>query len=518
MRVMSTSCRSPFEGDVCRLFDRLTGRRSDVALFESRDSDGRQGNRSLIFPRNALRIECRGRKISFTPLSDNGGNALLSLLPHLRKLGEVESQGASTVLSIPSVDVLRSEEARLVEISVLDALRTVAFCWEQIGESEFPLHLPGVFSYDFVEQTENLPPRAEDRFSFPDFVFWLPEEVHVIDHLTGTMTALRHRFGERDEIDREQGTLMNRGLRFEQPLEQRRRTDGSPCRNTGELVDVEDEQFERLVEQLKDHIVAGDVFQIVPSRTFSAPCDDPLGAYEELRRLNPSPYLFFLRFSGMSLFGSSPETCVKVAGSPREVELHPIAGTRPRGFDRAGRIDWDLDNRLEAELKLNEKELAEHMMLVDLARNDVAKVCKPGTRHVSKLLEVERFSHVMHLASVVSGELKEELDALHAYAASANMGTLVGAPKVQAAKLLRCYEVDGRGPYGGAVGYLTSDGELDTAIVIRAALVKEGTAHVRAGAGVVFDSDPTMETAETRAKARAVLRAVRLSSERGSLC
>jgi anthranilate synthase component 1 len=218
--------------------------------------------------------------------------------------------------------------------------------------------------------------------------------------------------------------------------------------------------------------------------------------------------MFFVRAPEFVLFGASPESCVDVRGPTRTVAIRPIAGTRPRGRTADGAPDPELDRRFEAELKLDGKEIAEHMMLVDLARNDVARVSRPGTRRVSRLLAIERCSHVMHLVSAVEGELRDDLDALHAYAAVSNMGTLVGAPKIEAARLLRRYEPERRGPYGGAVGYLTSAGELRTAIVIRAALVRDGVAHVRAGAGVVFDSDPRAEAAETRAKAAAVLEAV----------
>jgi anthranilate synthase component 1 len=247
------------------------------------------------------------------------------------------------------------------------------------------------------------------------------------------------------------------------------------------------------------------VFQIVPSRTFSLPCPDPLRAYAALRALNPSPYMFFVRGEQGTLFGASPETALAVRGTPRRVTISPIAGTRRRGIDREGAIDDDLDARIEAELRLDEKEVAEHMMLVDLARNDVARVSQPGSRRVDALLDVVRYSHVMHLVSLVSGELRPQLDALHAYVATMNMGTLVGAPKLEAAALLRRHEATRRGPYGGAVGYITAGGEMDTCIVIRSAVVKDGLGHVRAGAGVVYDSDPRLEADETRRKAEAVL-------------
>jgi anthranilate synthase component 1 len=247
---------------------------------------------------------------------------------------------------------------------------------------------------------------------------------------------------------------------------------------------------------------------MTPSRTFTAPCPDPFEAYVRLRAANPSPYMFFVRSPDAVLLGASPETAVRVSGAPRTVSLRPIAGTAPRGRTSDGGIDRELDARLQAALLTDAKELAEHMMLVDLARNDVARVSRAGTRRVSQLLTVDRYQHVMHLVSEVEGELAPGLDALHAYAASLNMGTLVGAPKIRAAELLRQHEPSKRGPYGGAVGYLTHGGELDTAIVIRSAFVRAGVAHVRAGAGVVLDSDPASEAAETRRKAQAVLEAV----------
>jgi anthranilate synthase component 1 len=233
-----------------------------------------------------------------------------------------------------------------------------------------------------------------------------------------------------------------------------------------------------------------------------------LAAYARLRAANPSPYQFLIRAPRFTLLGASPETAVSVEGTPRRVAIRPIAGTAPRGRTASGDLDPELDARQQAALMTDTKELAEHLMLVDLARNDVARVSRPGTRNVSRLLTVERYQHVMHLVSEVVGELGQGLDALHAYAASLNMGTLVGAPKIRAAELLRLHETTKRGAYGGAVGYLAHDGTLDTAIVIRSAFVQDGVAHVRAGAGVVLDSDPATEARETRHKAEAVLRAL----------
>ena len=209
-----------------------------------------------------------------------------------------------------------------------------------------------------------------------------------------------------------------------------------------------------------------------------------------------------------TLFGASPESALKYETTTNQVEIYPIAGTRPRGKRADGGIDFDLDSRIELELRTDMKENAEHMMLVDLARNDVARISEAGTRHVADLLKVDRYSHVMHLVSRVVGQLREDLDALHAYQACMNMGTLTGAPKIRAMQLIRDVEKARRGSYGGAVGYLTGEGDLDTCIVIRSAYIEDGIAQVQAGAGVVYDSNPQAEADETRGKAQAVISAI----------
>jgi anthranilate synthase component I len=256
-----------------------------------------------------------------------------------------------------------------------------------------------------------------------------------------------------------------------------------------------------VVRRLKEEIAAGEVYQIVPSRTFRAPCPDPLAAFAKLRRVEPHSYRFFIRGGDFTLFGASPETSVRIVPEHGRciVEVRPIAGTRPRGATA------DEDSRLEAEMRLDEKELAEHMMLVDLARNDVARISVPGTRQVARLLTVERYARVMHLVSSVTGELAPGIDPLHALAACLNVGTLTGAPKLRAMQLLAETERTRRGPYGGAVGWISGAGAMDTAVVIRSALVRDGVAYVRAGAGVVHDSDPRAEAEETRRKASALL-------------
>ena len=276
-------------------------------------------------------------------------------------------------------------------------------------------------------------------------------------------------------------------------------------------VNISDQQFADQVVTLKKQIVQGNIFQVVPSRAFSLPCPNPLAAYSQLKVTNPSPYMFYVKDSDFILFGASPESALKYDKASNLVEVYPIAGTRGRGFNPDGSINDDLDGRIELDLRLDKKELAEHIMLVDLARNDVARISQPGTRKVAELLKVDRYSHVMHLVSRVTGKLRDDLDALHAYQACMNMGTLVGAPKIKAANLIRQVEQQRRGTYGGAVGYLNTEGDMDSCIIIRSAFVANGKAIIQAGAGVVFDSDPQAETDETRSKAQAVITAIKLA-------
>ncbi len=269
----------------------------------------------------------------------------------------------------------------------------------------------------------------------------------------------------------------------------------------GGTTNMDDSRYREIVAEFKEHILAGDIFQAVPSRRVSFPA--PEGGFPIYRRLrvsNPAPYMFYVRMLGMELAGSSPEPLVRVEG--RRVTTRPIAGTRPRGASEAA------DRLLEHELLADPKERAEHAMLVDLARNDLGRVCVPGTVEPTELMEVERFTKVMHIVSTVEGELAEEHDALDALAVTFPAGTVTGAPKHRAMELIAGAEPDARGPYAGAVGYLTFAGDLDFCITIRTAVVTSGQAHVQTGAGVVADSDPETELRETKAKAAALIPAV----------
>jgi anthranilate synthase component 1 len=266
------------------------------------------------------------------------------------------------------------------------------------------------------------------------------------------------------------------------------------------------EQYEQGVRTAKEHIAAGDIYQVVLSQRFEAKVDaDPFTVYRALRHVNPSPYMYFIRMGGVSVVGSSPEMLVRVEGS--HVETHPIAGTRPRG-----RSDEE-DMRLAEELKRNDKERAEHVMLVDLGRNDVGRVCEYGSVRVPQFMGLEKFSHVMHLTSIVEGKLADDRDRLDALVSCFPAGTVSGAPKVRAMQIIRDLEPSPRGLYAGAVGYLDFAGNLDFCIAIRTVIMSKGQAYVQAGAGIVIDSNPTAEYEETRDKARALVRALELAQE-----
>ena len=260
------------------------------------------------------------------------------------------------------------------------------------------------------------------------------------------------------------------------------------------------DRFEEQVRAAKEHIAAGDIYQVVLSQRFEAEvAADPFTVYRALRHVNPSPYMYFIRMGGVSVVGSSPEMLVRVEGS--RVETHPIAGTRPRG-----RNDEE-DMRLAEELKRNEKERAEHVMLVDLGRNDVGRVSEYGTVRVPTYMALERYSHVMHLVSIVEGKLDQQHDRLDALVACFPAGTVSGAPKVRAMEIIDELEEEKRGPYAGCVGYFSANGEMDSCIVLRTSVVKGGTMYVQAGAGVVADSVPEREQAECVSKASALFRA-----------
>ena len=485
--------------DMLALYAQLSdgGRRPDTLLLET------TAGKSIILDRAAVRIECRGGEVVLDALSA-GGEAVLELV-RLNLADQIAT-------AAPDRLTLRFErsrevdtERRLLAASPFDVLRTIASGFRsETPEEPMAICLAGVIAFDHVELFEELPPNDEDPTDFPDFVFWLAESAVIAEQrLTPRLMCTSFGAGE-EQLRRSHNSAIERLGDLAFRSSDMRAVRPQPGTPVDVSVDLDDGEFAANVVQLKEHILAGDVYQIVPSRTFSAPCPDPLSAFARLRSIDRSPYMFFVSMADSVLFGASPETSVRVTreGGKPILEVKPIAGTRPRGTTP------DEDDRMEADLRLDTKESAEHMMLVDLARNDVARVSEPGTRHVAALMTLEKYARVMHLVSSVKGVLARGYDALHALQACLNVGTLSGAPKLRATELLRKYERTRRGPYGGAIGWLNGEGLLDTGVIIRSALVKDGIAYVRAGAGVVHDSDPIAEADETRRKASAVLSAI----------
>ncbi|MHC4569653.1 MAG: anthranilate synthase component I family protein, partial [Planctomycetota bacterium] len=407
---------------------------------------------------------------------------------------------------------LVDEQTRLKTTNQMDVLRAVAFAFKLASKPfRVTCGLLGALSYDFIDQFEKLPASEDDLLGNPDYELYFADNIFLMDHEQGQGYVIVNVIitdGDREAVITEAQECFdyyNNLARFDVP--KGKEFSGSiPPASTDTIQD----DYEAMVKTAKRHILDGDIFQVVLSRTKTEPCpDEPLDVYKRLRDLNPSPYMFYLNTPNTILMGSSPELNLRVSGTEdRSVEIRPIAGTKPRGRV-GGDIDQDTDFRYEAELKLDRKELAEHIMLVDLARNDIARVAEPGSRVVTELLIAEKYASVQHLVSNVKGTLAVELDALSAYLATMNMGTLTGAPKIEAMKIIRRLEKTKRGYYGGAVMYLTVDGQFDSCITIRSLQVRDHTAYIRVGAGIVHDSVPKTEFEETEHKANSCIRAIR---------
>lgn len=495
-----------YHNDPTEIFNQLCANRPATLLLESAEIDNKQGIKSVMIIDSALCITALNTQVTITALTENG----LALLPLLANSfsHNVTKQLTDNVLILdfPAIDNIQDEDSRLKSLSVFDALRHILTLVSIADDVENDaIFLGGLFGYDLVAGFENLP-KLPTQQRCPDYCFYLAETLLEMNHKTQTATLKSSLFIANHQ---EALRLKHRLTELEQQLSKPIKAIKHQSLTKADLAcNLNDDDFNTIVKKMQDAIQQGEIFQAVPSRRFKLPCPEPLSAYNTLKQSNPSPYMFYMQDHDFTLFGASPESALKYSKESNQVEIYPIAGTRPRGLNAGGDIDYDLDSRLELEMRTDKKELAEHLMLVDLARNDLARICIPGSRYTKELLKVDRYSFVMHLVSRVVGQLRSDLDALHAYQATMNMGTLTGAPKVRAMQLIAESEKTRRGSYGGAIGYLTANGDLDTCIVIRSAYVEDGVATVQAGGGVVLDSDPQAEADETRNKARAVIRAI----------
>ncbi|MEE8189314.1 MAG: anthranilate synthase component I [Kiloniellales bacterium] len=400
------------------------------------------------------------------------------------------------------------EAFETLNAGALDSLRAL------VAESriELPPELPpmaaavvGYMGYDTVRLMERLPDTNPDVLGVPDAMFLRPTVMAVFDRLEDQLTLVtpvwpREGVAEKAAYEAASARLAAAVADFERPLSFQRAPDDKAATLPEAESNITREAYHGIVERAKEYIRAGDIFQVVPSQRFRLPFElPPLALYRALRRLNPSPFLFFLDFGGFTIVGSSPEILVRLREGT--VTIRPIAGTRPRGKTPAE------DRALAEELLADPKERAEHLMLLDLGRNDVGRVAKVGSVKVTEDFLVERYSHVMHIVSNVEGELDPAYDAVTALIAGFPAGTVSGAPKVRAMEIIDELESERRGIYAGAVGYFGANGDMDTCIALRTAVIKDGIMYVQAGGGVVADSDPEAEYQETRNKARALMRA-----------
>jgi len=405
-------------------------------------------------------------------------------------------------------DALSGDSFTITSEPALDSLRNL------LAESQIdlPRDLPpmaagivGYMGYDMVREMEQLGDAKNNPIDVPSGMFVRPTIMAIFDAVTNNITVVTPVRPSADiSAEKAYSTAISLAESYVARLEGPR-----PRMNVTDLPEAmpqvssntSGERFKEMVETAQEYILAGDIFQVVLSQRFSIPFTLPAFAlYRALRRTNPSPYMYHLAFDDFAVVGSSPEVLVRLTDG--EVTIRPIAGTRKRGSTYAE------DQALEQELLADPKELSEHLMLLDLGRNDVGRVAKPGTVKVTQQNTIERYSHVMHIVSNVVGEIDEKYDAIDALKAGFPAGTVSGAPKVRAMEIIDELETDARGPYAGSVGYFSASGtSMDTAIVLRTAVVKNGVMHVQAGAGIVADSDPASEQAECENKALALVHA-----------
>ena len=426
----------------------------------------------------------------------------------------------SIVISIKGNEVVvekngKSESILIVEDNPLVGLKKILAQYEPVeveGLPRFSGGAVGFISYDMVRSFEDLPEQTKDDLEVPDARFVITDTLLIFDNIAQTIKIVSNAHLSNDNIEKS----YNKAIKNIEAIEEKLRislpihlTDKNLV-SSGNTTSIESnfkkEDFLEAVKKIKDYIIAGDVIQVVLAQrlkfNFSK---DPFSIYRALRTINPSPYMYYLKFGDLKIVGSSPEILVRL--EDEKIEVRPIAGTRKRGQSK------EEDKNLENDLLSDEKELAEHIMLVDLGRNDVGRVAKINSVLVNEKFTIERYSHVMHIVSNVQGELKKNLDCYDVLAATFPAGTLSGAPKVRAMEIIEELEPTRRGLYGGSVGYISFNGNMDTAIAIRTLLIKNNTAYLGVGAGIVADSIPENEFEETMNKGKALLKAIELAEK-----
>ncbi|MTI15480.1 anthranilate synthase component I [Sansalvadorimonas verongulae] len=456
---------------------------------------------------------------TYLKLADNDYSCLLESVEGGEKWGRYSfiGLGSRTVLKVTGHEwVLETDGQTVQQRQVQDPLAEIETFMGQFKVPDLP-DLPrfngglvGYFGYDTVRYIE---PRLahsqpEDVLGTPDILLMVMDDLVVFDNLTGKVTFITHVDpSETDALVRAEAAIDARLQALKNKRAYLPSGDGKKDRAEKTFTPLwKEDDFKASVDKIKDYIFAGDVMQVVPSQRMTLPYDEhPLNLYRALRCLNPSPYMYYLNLRDFHVVGSSPEILARLEHG--EVTVRPIAGTRKRGAT----VERDIE--LEQELLADPKEIAEHLMLIDLGRNDVGRVAKTGSVNLTDKMVVERYSHVMHIVSNVTGQLEDDLTAMDVLRATLPAGTLSGAPKVRAMEIIDELEPVKRGIYGGAVGYLSWNGNMDTAIAIRTAVIKDGQLNIQAGAGVVADSVPELEWKETLNKGRAIFSAVDMARD-----
>ncbi|MEW6661396.1 MAG: anthranilate synthase component I [Bacillota bacterium] len=446
---------------------------------------------------------------------------LLESVERGQSLGRYSFIGSEPYLLFSSKDgrVRTSEKGKTVDYVAQDPLQEL----EKLLKRYQPVRVPGLPSftggavgylgYDMARYFEKLPPGKKEEPDLPECMFMFTDTLVIFDHVRQVIqVVVNARVTDNPHQDYHEAVkkieLIRAKLNAVIPDYQLSNT-AKPQKNLKYSYNLTSEQFQEMVKEAKRYIWKGDIFQVVLSQRISFQLEtDSLEIYRVLRSLNPSPYMFYLQLDDLYFVGSSPEVLVKVENG--KAEIRPIAGTRPRGKDEFQECN------LEQELLGDEKERAEHLMLVDLGRNDLGRVSKYGTVKVENFMEVEKYSHVMHLVSKVTGTLLPHFNCLDVFRACFPAGTVSGAPKIRAMEIIDALEPTPRGPYAGAVGYITYGGDMDTCITIRTLVVKKDTGYIQAGAGIVADSDPLKEYQETLNKAKALLKAVEMAERGGA--
>ncbi len=408
-----------------------------------------------------------------------------------------------------------TKESLTIKDSPLSIIRDLMAKYKFVPVPQLPVFcggMVGFMSYDSVRFFERLPVKTEDALKIPDMVFVLAKELVIFDHLHHKIKVIACAEVDQKESESAKITKYNAAQKkidalikeLTAPLSLPLKRSASKPKPVKIKSNMTQKEFEEMVIRAKKEIKEGEIIQIVLSQRFEVDIrTDSFNIYRTLRAVNPSPYMFYLKFDDLELVGSSPELLVRCENGL--VETRPIAGTRPRGRDEAQ------DEALARELLADPKERAEHVMLVDLGRNDLGRVCAQGTVKVSEFMGIEKYSHVMHIVSNVQGRLKPSMDPLDVLQAAFPAGTVSGAPKIRAMEIIEGLEQVRRGPYAGCVGYLSFSKNLDTCITIRTIVVHKGKAYVQAGAGIVADSDPHKEFQETLNKAKAQIRAIEMA-------